>query len=199
MCGIAGGWWIDPAQASSNLPKALLAMHHRGPDDRGHDLYTFGGATLGLAQSRLSIIDLSSAGHQPMHSRDGRWVLVFNGEIYNYRELREQLSHLGHRFASDSDTEVLLAAWVNWGLKCLTKFVGMFAFAVLDKQTHSLTCVRDAFGIKPFFYSSGSEGFRFASELPALVALLPVKPQINLQRTYDYLVHGDYDSSADTF
>ncbi len=199
MCGIAGGWWRDHAQAAQSIPMALRAMHHRGPDDNGSDLIPFGAATLGLAQSRLSIIDLSSAGHQPMHTRDGRWIIVFNGEIYNYRELRDQLKAVGHSFTSDSDTEVLLAAWAQWGVACLTQLVGMFAFAVLDRQTHSLTCVRDAFGIKPFFYSNGDEGFRFASEIPALLALLPGKPSLNMQRIYDYLVHGDYDSSADTF
>lgn len=199
MCGIAGGWWREQAQASWHLPMALKAMHHRGPDDSGHDFFAFDSATLGLAQSRLSIIDLSSAGHQPMHSQDGRWVIAFNGEIYNYKELRDQLRVLGHSFSSNSDTEVLLKAWAQWGVDCLPQLVGMFAFAVLDKQTHSLTCVRDAFGIKPFFYSNGDEGFRFASEIPALLTLLPTKPPRNMQRAYDYLVHGDYDSGADTF
>ncbi|MGP1680895.1 MAG: asparagine synthase (glutamine-hydrolyzing) [Giesbergeria sp.] len=199
MCGIAGGWWSQHAQVAASLPQALYAMRHRGPDDNGHDLYSMGAATLGLAQARLSIIDLSAAGHQPMHSRDGRWAIVFNGEIYNYRELRAELQILGHQFVSDSDTEVLLAAWAQWGHACLPRLAGMFAFAVLDRQRHSLTCVRDAFGIKPFFYASGIEGFRFASEVPALLALLPGKPQLNWQRAYDYLVHGDYDSGPDSF
>ena len=199
MCGIAGGWWTRHAQAATSLPQALHAMRHRGPDDQGLDLFPVGSATVGLAQARLSIIDLSAAGHQPMHSRDGRWVIVFNGEIYNYRELRAELQTIGHRFASDSDTEVLLAAWAQWGQACLPRLAGMFAFAVLDRQTHRLICVRDAFGIKPFFYASGADGFRFASEIPALLTLLPGKPQLNWQRAYDYLVHGDYDSGPDSF
>ncbi|OJV59455.1 MAG: asparagine synthase (glutamine-hydrolyzing) [Burkholderiales bacterium 68-10] len=199
MCGIAGGWWTQHVQAEASLPQALRAMRRRGPDDNGHNLFTMGGATVGLAQTRLSIIDLSAAGHQPMHSRDGRWVIVFNGEIYNYRELRAELQALGHSFSSDSDTEVLLAAWARWGHTCLPRLAGMFAFAVLDRQSHSLTCVRDAFGIKPFFYSSRAEGFRFASEVPALLKLLPGKPRLNWQRAYDYLVHGDYDSGPDSF
>ena len=174
-------------------------MRHRGPDDRGQDLFPVGAATLGLAQARLSIIDLSAGGHQPMHSRDQRWSIVFNGEIYNYRELRAELQAGGHSFVSDSDTEVLLSAWAQWGRACLPRLVGMFAFTVYDRQQQSLTCVRDAFGIKPFFYSSGAEGFRFASEVPALLKLLPGKPQLNWQRAYDYLVHGDYDSGPDTF
>lgn len=199
MCGIAGGWWNHHAQAAASLPQALHAMRHRGPDDRGHDLFPVGAATLGLAQARLSIIDLSAGGHQPMHSRDQRWSIVFNGEIYNYRELRAELQAGGHSFASDSDTEVLLAAWAQWGHACLPRLVGMFAFAVYDRRQQSLTCVRDAFGIKPFFYSSGAEGFRFASEVPALLTLLPGRPQLNWQRAYDYLVHGDYDSGPDSF
>jgi len=199
MCGIAGGWWSQHNQATGRLPLALNAMHRRGPDDKGAEFYPVGSATVGLAQARLSIIDLSSAGHQPMHTQDGRWAIVFNGEIYNYRELRAELQAAGQRFVSDSDTEVLLAAWARWGAACLPRLLGMFAFAVLDRKQHTLTCVRDAFGIKPFFYTSGAEGFRFASEVPALLALLPSKPALNWQRAYDYLLHGDYDSGADTF
>jgi asparagine synthase (glutamine-hydrolysing) len=104
-----------------------------------------------------------------------------------------------HSFHTDTDTEVLLAAWAEWGLGCLPRLVGMFAFAVLDKTQATLTCVRDAFGIKPFFYSAEDGQFAFASELPALLELLPGKPGLNWQRSYDYLVHGDYDSTADTF
>ncbi len=134
-----------------------------------------------------------------MSSQDGRYVIVFNGEIYNYRELREELKAQGCRFTSDSDTEVLLAAWAAWGAACLPRLVGMFAFAVLDRQSVTLTCVRDAFGIKPFFYAQENGNFIFASETPALLALKSTKTQPNWQRAYDYLVHGDYDSGSDTF
>lgn len=199
MCGLAGGWWGNPEQAQNRLPLALQKIKHRGPDDNGYQLYPFGTAAVALGHARLSIIDLSAGGHQPMHSCDGRWAIVFNGEIYNYRELREELKANGCNFSSDSDTEVLLAAWATWGLSCLHRLVGMFAFVVLDKATAKLTCVRDAFGIKPFFYSSKAEHFSFASELLALLELLPDKPSLNWQRSYDYLVHGDYDSSSDTF
>lgn len=200
MCGIAGGWWPNPALAQKQLPQALSAMRRRGPDDQGLELYPFDPAVVALGQVRLSIIDLSAAGHQPMHTRDGRWSIVFNGEIYNYRELRTELARLGHGFTSDTDTEVLLAAWTQWGASCLPRLTGMFAFAVLDKQTATLTCVRDAFGIKPFFYAAeDGRSFAFASELPALLPLLPTKPALNWQRAYDYLVHGDYDSTPDTF
>lgn len=199
MCGIAGGWWSNPENAVKRVPMALKKIKHRGPDDDGYQLYPIGGAAIALGHTRLSIIDLSSAGHQPMHSRDGRWAIVFNGEVYNYRELRTQLQGMGHSFHTDSDTEVLLAAWSEWGVNCLPRLVGMFAFAVLDKTQATLTCVRDAFGIKPFFYSAADGQFAFASELPALLELLPGQPDLNWQRSYDYLVHGDYDSNADTF
>lgn len=199
MCGITGGWWANPDHAAKRLPLALKKIKHRGPDDDGYQLYPVGGVAVALGHTRLSIIDLSAAGHQPMHSRDGRWAIVFNGEVYNYKELRTQLRAMGHNFHTDTDTEVLLAAWAQWGLGCLPRLVGMFAFAVLDKTQATLTCVRDAFGIKPFFYSTTDGQFAFASELPALLELLPSKPGLNWQRSYDYLVHGDYDSTADTF
>lgn len=200
MCGIAGGWWPQSDPVQTQLPQALHAMRYRGPDDQGFELYPFNNAVVALGQVRLSIIDLSAAGHQPMQSRDGRWAIVFNGEIYNYRELRSELRAQGHSFTSDTDTEVLLAAWEQWGQACLPRLAGMFAFTVLDKKNATLTCVRDAFGIKPFFYTArDGAGFRFASELPALLKMLPGKPALNWQRAYDYLVHGDYDSTPDTF
>lgn len=199
MCGIAGGWWKNPDKALQHLHMSLQKIRHRGPDDRGCQVYPLDGTAVGLGHTRLSIIDLSKAGHQPMHSCNGRWAIIFNGEIYNYRELRTELQGVGHRFASDSDTEVLLAAWTQWGAACLPRLAGMFAFAILDKTTATLTCVRDAFGIKPLFYAKGDGHFRFASELPALIELLPGKPQLNWQRAYDYLVYGDYDSTPDTF
>lgn len=199
MCGISGGWWLDPSQAAKRLPLALKKIEHRGPDDMGYEIFPFGGSVVSLGHTRLSIIDLSIAGHQPMHSHNGRWAIVFNGEIYNYKELRSELQNVGYSFCSDSDTEVLLAAWDQWGADCLQRLVGMFTFVVLDKKNATMTCVRDAFGIKPFFYFSDNGCFVFASELSALKELLPTKPQLNWQRSYDYLVHGDYDSTPDTF
>jgi asparagine synthase (glutamine-hydrolysing) len=199
MCGIVGGWWTNLDKALLRLQFALQKINHRGPDDKGYELYPVGDAAVVLGHTRLSIIDLSDAGHQPMHSSNGRWAIVFNGEVYNYRELRAELKGLGHSFNSDSDTEVLLAAWTLWGTACLQRLIGMFAFVVLDKTTNTLTCVRDGFGIKPFFYTAEDSQFAFASELPALVELLPGKPRLNWQRSYDYLVHGDYDCTPDTF
>jgi asparagine synthase (glutamine-hydrolysing) len=199
MCGLIGGLWFDFDKSSPRLELSLLALKHRGPDDHSFHVYPMGRSTVALGHTRLSIIDLSDAGCQPMHSLDGRWAIVFNGEVYNYLELRAELHAMGHSFSSNSDTEVLLAAWMQWGISCLTRLVGMFAFVVFDKTNATLTCVRDAFGIKPFFYSAMDDQFAFASELPALLELLPGKPALNWQRSYDYLVHGDYDTTPDTF
>lgn len=200
MCGITGAWWSSVAAVvPERIERALTAMRRRGPDDRGYEQYELGAGVAVLGHTRLSIIDLSAAGHQPMHSADAALSIVFNGEIYNYQELRAELRKHGHQFRSNSDTEVLLAAWSQWGVACLPRLVGMFAFVVLDRKAATLTCVRDAFGIKPFFYSATDDDFCFASEIPALLELLPGRPCLNWQRAYDYLVHGDYDSTPDTF
>lgn len=200
MCGIAGGWWSPtPKNILDKITSSLNKLEKRGPDDRGYEHYFLNNGSLVLAHTRLSIIDLTSAGHQPMTSRDGRFSLVFNGEIYNYRELRKELTTLGHCFVSDSDTEVLLAAWQEWHINCLKRLEGMFSFVIFDQAKKTLTCVRDAFGIKPFFYDQGRDKFLFASEQKALLALREEAPTINWQRSYDYLVHNDYDSNRETF
>ncbi len=200
MCGILGAWYCDAAAVSeTRVASALGFMRHRGPNDQGSEYVAVGPGVVLLGQTRLSIIDLSQGGHQPMHSSDGSFSLVFNGEIYNYRELRRELQATGSVFRSASDTEVLLVAWQVWGEACLKRLVGMFAFVMLDRQRGQLVCVRDAFGIKPFFYVAGARRFAFASELPALCALTGDKPQADWQRGYDYLVHGDYDSGPHSF
>lgn len=174
-------------------------LEHRGPDDRGQWFHRDSLGTVALGHTRLSIIDLSDAGHQPMHSPDGRWTLVLNGEIYNYLELRGELEKLGQQFVSDSDTEVLLAAWVHWGPDCLERLIGMFAFAVYDKKEKTITLVRDAFGIKPLFFSDNCEQFFFGSELGALLTLAGKSPEINPQRAYNYLIQNIQDTGFDTF
>tara|TARA_R110001599_G_scaffold171353_1_gene362340 strand:- start:364230 stop:366080 length:1851 start_codon:yes stop_codon:yes gene_type:complete len=184
---------------ASQFDRAIDALRFRGPNDSGLERIECDSAQVVLGHTRLSIIDLSTGGHQPMHGAEGRYAIVFNGEIYNYKELREELKALGRRFTSDSDTEVLLAAWETWGRACLPRLIGMFAFVVLDRASATLTCVRDVFGIKPFFYALENKNFLFASEAPALLALKATKARLNWQRAYDYLVHGDYDSSPETF
>jgi asparagine synthase (glutamine-hydrolysing) len=206
MCGILGLYSISSEKDNSldsKLTLALCALKRRGPNDSGSEkiiLPHLNNAQqfFALGHTRLSIIDLTSSGHQPMNSFDGRYVIVFNGEIYNYRELRAELMSAGHVFYTNSDTEVLLTSWIHWGEDCLSRLIGMFAFAIYDRCTGLLNCVRDPFGIKPFFYSK-DQGFYFASEINALIGLVPQRPSLNWQRSYDYLVHGDYDSSAETF
>ena len=200
MCGIAGIVMRDGSVPDSAILDAFeLALHHRGPDDQGRTSISMPEGTLAMGHTRLSIIDLSVSGRQPMSSSDGRYTLVFNGEIYNYRELRRELKGKGFRFHSNSDSEVLLIAWNYWKDECLNRLTGMFAFAIFDRVEQSLTCVRDAFGIKPFFYSLSDGNFFFASEIPALQQLLQGRSRLNLQRAYDYLVYDSYDDQESTF
>lgn len=200
MCGIVGGLLIqEEKNIKYRMEKALEAMRVRGPNDHGFEVSSTGNGVMALGHTRLSIIDLSSGGHQPMHSSDKRYSIVFNGEIYNYKELRKILIEEGASFISSSDTEVLLAAWIAWGVGCLRRLEGMFAFVVYDRHEKKLSCVRDAFGIKPFFYSKRNRNFFFASTQSALLEIRNNKPEINWQASYDYLVHGDYDSSEKTF
>lgn len=202
MCGIVGSYSAD-SQCADKLAKkftsALRYLQHRGPNDQGIEIFQATGGLVTLGHTRLSILDLSDAGHQPMHTANKRYSIVFNGEIYNYKELRETLQAKGKVFHSDSDTEVLLSCWADEGVACLSKLRGMFAFVVLDHQQQTLTCVRDAFGIKPFFYHQGNGSFLFASEIPALRCLLDSPPDINWQRAYDYLIFGSYDNHEDSF
>lgn len=200
MCGIIGAWYINVYSRNlSEFDKSLKMLSHRGPNDQGLRDFQIGSGQLVIGQTRLSVIDLGVGGHQPMLSPDGKWALVFNGEIYNYRELRSELQGLGRQFVSESDTEVLLQSWIEWGTTCVSRFCGMFVFVICDIQSGELFCVRDAFGIKPLYYSCTAEGLIFASELPALLSLLPQNPDLNLQRVNDYLVHGQYDDTSETF
>ena len=176
MCGIAG---LIARDAELLMGAMLSSIEHRGRDDEGvwtSPIQDDAGRRACLGHRRLAIIDPSPAGHQPMLSADGRFVLTFNGEIYNYRELREELLGRGVRFQTDTDTEVLLAAFAEWGAPCLARLNGMFAFAIWDEQEQELTLARDRLGIKPLYYASvpgregASESFIFASEVKAVLA-----------------------------
>jgi asparagine synthase (glutamine-hydrolysing) len=174
MCGIFG-FVGDIARETALTCTNMLA--HRGPDGCG--IWEGDGVTLG--HRRLSILDLSEAGAQPMSFADGRYHITYNGEIYNFIEIRNELSDKGHRFVSDSDTEVLLAAFFEWGEKCLLKLNGMWSFAIWDGHERSLFICRDRFGKKPLFYSMLPSGLAFASEMKALFPLLSeVRPNIQL-------------------
>ena len=200
MCGIVGAWFSGRRIEGGGLIRAALEeLRHRGPDDRGSERYDVGVGELYFGHARLSIIDLSNAGHQPMSSPDRRYSIVFNGEIYNYPELKTELASLGCTFVSESDTEVLLSAWAMWGESILHRLIGMFAFVVFDRVRETITCVRDPFGIKPFFYSTSAGKFVFASEIGAVRKLLGSKQVLDWQQAYNYLVMADYDSGERTF
>lgn len=193
MCGIIG--CISNRIDREEFIRARDTLAHRGPDDAGY--FQDEKAGLMLGHRRLSIIDLSVAGHQPMTSNCGRYTLVFNGEIYNYRELREELMS-SYRFRTASDTEVILAAFSKWGSECVTRFNGMFAIALYDKQEGSLFCFRDHLGIKPFYYTLQPGMFAFASEIKGILAL-GVNRKANDAIIYDYLALGHYDHCEQTF
>jgi asparagine synthase (glutamine-hydrolysing) len=177
MCGICGLWRFDGAPVSTQAIAAMSdRLAHRGPDGAGIHL----DVALGLGHRRLAILDLSPAGHQPMSYGAGRWWITFNGEIYNFLELRTELEAKGHAFASDSDTEVILAAYAEWGVDCLLKFNGMWAFAIWDNQERTLWLARDRFGVKPLFYLRQPGRFAFASEIKAFLALPGFTSRLNL-------------------
>jgi asparagine synthase (glutamine-hydrolysing) len=183
MCGIAGQYCLDGAAPDEKLLTEMSRrLTHRGPDGEGTHIHR----NTGIIHRRLAIIDLSDEGLQPMTSEDGTLWVVFNGEIYNYVELREELIAKGHRFHSHSDTEVILHAYEEWGPDCLTRFNGMWAFAILDEKKEELFCARDRFGIKPFYYTIVNGSFLFASEIKALLAhpAVGTKPDDEILGTY---------------
>lgn len=167
MCGIAGIFSAEgKAVAPEVLRKMTDAIAHRGPDGEG----SWVDGNLGLGHRRLAIIDLSPAGHQPMISTEQRFVISYNGEIYNFKDLRSELQVLGHKFKSETDSEVVLNAWVEWGEECVTRFNGMFAFVIWDKLERALYLVRDRYGIKPLYYACWGETFLFGSEQKAILS-----------------------------
>ncbi len=193
MCGIAG--IFGPVVNRGDLEAMVSAQHHRGPD--GNGIYLDPSGTSGLAHNRLSIIDLSDAGAQPMTSADGRYTIVFNGEIYNYVELRQQLSE--YPYQSRSDTEVALAAFLQWGEACLDRFLGMFALAIWDQQEKRLFAARDRFGVKPFYHATSRSGqLVIASEMRGLRAAgIEMEPDVTSWATY--LALGVYEHGQRTF
>ena len=227
MCGIAGVVGGDHRRAAANALKMAGVLRHRGPNDEGYLTYEGAGAprlwsgddtdpnltlprlssevnaAVVLAHRRLSILDLSVAGHQPMSGANGRLWLVFNGEIYNYLELRHELKALGHEFRTECDTEVLLAAYTEWGDRAIARFRGMFAFALLDIANREVLLARDPFGIKPLYYARTADGaVAFASEMKALVALSNVTSRVDATALFEFLRfgvsdHGDRTVFAD--
>jgi asparagine synthase (glutamine-hydrolysing) len=195
MCGICGILNFDnnPVQ-EVQIREMMRIMKHRGPDDEG----VFIKENIGLGFVRLSILDLSIAGHQPMLSKDKRYVIVLNGEIYNYIELKEELKDF-YRFTSSTDTEVLLASYMKWGERCLDKLNGMFAFVILDTKTMNVFGARDRFGIKPFYYYLNKSLFIFASDIPPILNQLNEKPCAEESIIFDYLAFNRTNHTDKTF
>ena len=191
MCAVFG-FFANIERPDFFLDQMSSALLHRGPDDQGK----YFDGKLGLGHNRLSVIDLSQAGHQPMVLEEDGLVLVFNGEIFNYKELRKELS--GETFFSETDSEILLRAFKLWGKECLQRLNGMFAFAIWDRKKRELFLARDRFGIKPLYYSIRPEGFYFASEPKALFAV-GVPKRNNLKAWSTYLTFGTYEHSEQTF
>ncbi len=188
MCGICG--IIDysgQGPDESIIREMTRTLHHRGPDDRG--IHVAGAA--GLGHTRLSIIDLSETGHQPMHSKDGRYTIVYNGELYNFLELRRELEREGIGFRGRSDTEVLLKALIRWGPAVLARLNGMFALALWDSAEQTLTLARDRFGIKPLYYARFESGLVFGSEIKALLPCGHVRREMDWAALHEYLYYGN--------
>jgi asparagine synthase (glutamine-hydrolysing) len=226
MCGIAGIFNFDgkPINVES-LCKMTKIVAYRGPDDRGIVLFNSKISdgnpcvikykneeswlreakssqyswNVGLGHARLSIIDLSERGHQPMTNTDGSLWVVHNGEIYNYLELRAELISKGYEFRSNSDTEVILNAYQEWGADCLNRFNGMWAFAIWDRRKRSLFCARDRFGVKPFYYYLNNDVFIFASEIKQILECEEYQRNPNEKMIYDYLVIGLGNHTSETF
>jgi asparagine synthase (glutamine-hydrolysing) len=194
MCGIAGIYDRDGSNDASAVSRMLDVQAHRGPDGCG----TWADPGVVLGHRRLAFLDLSHEGAQPMHYGEGRFVITYNGEIYNFVELRATLERLGHAFRSTSDTEVLLAAYAEWGVDCLHRLNGMFAFAVWDRRERTLFVARDRLGVKPLTYTWDGRRFAFASETKALHAAGMAPGGMDPDAVYEYLARG-YTSQGRSF
>ena len=189
MCGINGFLDFNKQATRKDLSAMNKVLMHRGPDGKGSEIFEKEKYTLGLGHRRLSVIDLSNAGEQPMLFEE--FAISYNGELYNYTEIKGELTILGHSFQGDSDTEVILHAFKEWGVECLNRFIGMFAFVLFDQKEEVLFCARDRTGIKPFFYYFNDGLFLFASELKAFHQLPQFKKTINHDALSLFLQFGN--------
>lgn len=192
MCGIWSSVGFPPNRAHIDI------VAHRGPDGSGWRVFESLAGSVALGHRRLSIIDLSDAAQQPMDYAEERYWIVYNGEIYNHLELRDELAALGHRFRTRSDTEVLLAALAEWGEAALERCIGMFAFVLWDRVAHSLIAARDRFAIKPLYFFATSRGIAFASEIKQFIGLEGFSAHLNIPRAYDFLVAGIMEHTDET-
>ena len=187
MCGIAGIANFPDSSSRSSLSLMRETLSHRGPDDHGED-WAYGGK-VGLAHQRLSVIDLSAAGRQPMTDGEGV-TLTYNGELYNYRQLRDELVRKGHSFTTQTDSEVILRSYKQWGTDCVDRFDGMFAIGIFDQRKQSIFLARDRAGEKPLFYWNNGRQLLFASEIKALLASREIDPVCDLHAFVHYLTYG---------
>jgi asparagine synthase (glutamine-hydrolysing) len=192
MCGLFSSIGFEPES------DRIDCIAHRGPDGRGWQVFRSPSGPVALGHRRLAIIDVSNAGLQPMADPSGRFQLIFNGEIYNYLELREELRANGEIFSTASDSEVLLRAYMTWGAACLPRLRGMFAFLVWDDREKKLFAARDRFGIKPLYFFEGARGIAFASEIKQLTGLSGWTGHMNVARVHDFLSAGISDHTAET-
>jgi len=195
MCGIAGFIGRNNNDVDCSILAAMTrVVAHRGPDDEG----IFIDSRVGLGHRRLSILDLSPSGHQPMSRNDENLVITFNGEIYNYIELRQELMGLGQRFSTQTDTEVILAAYAVWGQECVSRFNGMWAFAIYDKQARIVFCSRDRFGVKPFYYFLSADRLLFGSEIRQLLPCVSIV-KADIRVVTEFLLASITEPYQDTF
>lgn len=193
MCGIAGCVHKNKRVEKDRFENMIDIISYRGPDDRG----SFYEDNLALGHRRLSVIDLSTLGRQPFHYMD-KYVAVYNGEIYNYKELRSKLLKHGYQFLTETDTEVLIAAYDYYGKECVKYFNGMWSFAIYDRERKELFCSRDRFGIKPFYYYCNNGSFVFGSEIKQILCMIPDQFSVNRRRLMEYLVRGVLDHTSET-
>ena len=215
MCGILGHFTVENNFSADRFARANNIVKYRGPDDFGYitlnneykintwtdenmNDYNSQSRTIGgLGFRRLSIIDLSINGHQPMQVSDGLVWIIYNGEVYNYIELKNELIEKGYNFSTLTDTEVILYSYIEWGKDCLKKFNGMFSFAILDLREKIIFCARDRFGVKPFYYYFNNKNFIFASEIKQILELLPRKTDANYTVLFDFLSTGSYGNETE--
>jgi asparagine synthase (glutamine-hydrolysing) len=188
MCGMCGFIDFNSNTNIQVLDEMTSALNHRGPDDSGTIIYKQKNATIGLGHTRLSILDLSSLGHQPMEFEN--YSIVYNGEIYNFKEIKTELLSLGHKFLSDSDTEVILHSFKEWGIKSVSKFIGMFAFVIFDKIENKITIVRDRAGVKPLYYYWNNDLFMFSSELKTFDKHPKFEKKLDISSVHQYMDFG---------
>jgi asparagine synthase (glutamine-hydrolysing) len=193
MCGLAGLVMTGPQRAGAEQEALVRRMcdiqAYRGPDDSG--TIVLDRAVLG--SRRLAILDLSPAGHMPMSDASRRWWIAYNGEVFNFAEIRTELESLGHEFRSRTDTEVILHAFIEWGEACMHRFVGMFAFAIVDTTSGNVTLVRDRYGIKPLYYVRQGDRILFASEMKALMQVMG-QQQVDRHSLVEWMLYRNVDS-----